>query len=52
MKETVEVGRHEVSTPEEFFKMPEEYRSLASHLMLVHAEGELTGADDYTHLNQ
>ncbi|ERS84103.1 hypothetical protein Q672_19540 [Marinobacter sp. EVN1] len=48
MTETVEVGRHEVSTPDEFFKMPEEYRSLASHLMLVHAEGELTGADDYT----
>jgi ring-1,2-phenylacetyl-CoA epoxidase subunit PaaA len=30
--------------------MPQEYRELATHLMLVHTEGELTGADDYTQL--
>ncbi|RKP46993.1 phenylacetic acid degradation protein [Trinickia fusca] len=30
--------------------MPEEYQKLATHLMLVHTEGELTGADDYTQL--
>ncbi len=28
--------------------MPLEYRELAIHLMKVHTEGELTGADDYT----
>ena len=28
--------------------MPDEYRALATHLMMVHTEGELTGADDYT----
>ncbi|QCP55109.1 phenylacetic acid degradation protein [Trinickia violacea] len=28
--------------------MPKEYQELVTHLMLVHTEGELTGADDYT----
>ncbi|WEE75369.1 phenylacetate-CoA oxygenase subunit PaaI [Comamonas testosteroni] len=37
-----------VRSPEEFHKMPLEYRELAIHLMKVHTEGELTGADDYT----
>ena len=39
-----------VNTPEEFLRMPEEYRELAIHQMLVHTEGELTGADDYISL--
>jgi len=39
-----------VKTPEDFRNMPEEYRELATHLMLVHTEGELTGADDYTQI--
>ncbi|HAT32257.1 MAG TPA: phenylacetic acid degradation protein [Janthinobacterium sp.] len=28
--------------------MPQQYQELATRLMLVHTEGELTGADDYT----
>jgi ring-1,2-phenylacetyl-CoA epoxidase subunit PaaA len=36
-----------VETPEEFAKMPEEYRELAIHQMRVHTEGELSGVDDY-----
>jgi ring-1,2-phenylacetyl-CoA epoxidase subunit PaaA len=44
------LGKHAVSTPEDFRNMPEEYQKLATHLMLVHTEGELTGADDYTQL--
>ncbi|MGZ2749581.1 Phenylacetic acid catabolic protein [Burkholderia stagnalis] len=40
--------KNQVRTPEDFRNMPEEYRSLATHLMMVHTEGELTGADDYT----
>lgn len=44
------VAVHAVSTPDDFHKMPEEYKELATRLMLVHAEGELTGADDYTQI--
>lgn len=40
-------GKHAVNTPEDFRNMPEEYQQLVTHLMLVHTEGELTGADDY-----
>ncbi|MGT2530859.1 Phenylacetic acid catabolic protein [Streptomyces nojiriensis] len=36
-----------VRTPEEFLGMPEEYQSMAKRQMLIHAEGELSGADDY-----
>ncbi|WP_338932960.1 Phenylacetic acid catabolic protein [Streptomyces netropsis] len=36
-----------VETPEEFRTMPEEYQELATHQMMVHTEGELSGADDY-----
>lgn len=42
------LGRHEVKTPDDFKNMSTEYQELAKHLMLVHTEGELTGADDYT----
>lgn len=41
-------GPRSVKTPADFLRMPLEYRELAIHLMLVHTEGELTGADDYT----
>lgn len=36
-----------VQTPEDFARMPEEYRSLVVHQMKVHTEGEATGSDDY-----
>lgn len=36
-----------VSDAEALRKMPEEYRELVIRLILVHIEGELTGADDY-----
>ncbi|WP_239149083.1 Phenylacetic acid catabolic protein [Streptomyces sp. SID12501] len=36
-----------VETPEDFRRMPEEYQELATHQMMVHTEGELSGADDY-----
>ena len=36
-----------VRTPEEFFRMPDEYQSLVVHQMRVHTEGEATGSDDY-----
>jgi ring-1,2-phenylacetyl-CoA epoxidase subunit PaaA len=42
------IGPHSVKTPEDFRHMPQEYQDLATRLMLVHTEGELTGADDYT----
>ncbi|WP_230939410.1 MULTISPECIES: Phenylacetic acid catabolic protein [Burkholderia cepacia complex] len=42
------IGKNAVRTPEDFRNMPDEYRALATHLMMVHTEGELTGADDYT----
>lgn len=42
------IGPHSVKTPEDFRQMPQEYQDLATRLMLVHTEGELTGADDYT----
>lgn len=41
---------HSVKSPEEFLRMPEEYQELTKRLMLVHAEGELTGSDDYTQI--
>lgn len=36
-----------VETPEQFKQMPEEYRNLVVRQMMVHTEGELSGADDY-----
>ena len=44
------LGPNAVKTPEDFRNMPAEYQQLATRLMLVHTEGELTGADDYTQL--
>jgi len=40
----------QVKDPDEFQRMPDAYKELAVRLMLVHAEGELTGADDYTQI--
>lgn len=48
LQEAPLLGEYAVKTPEDFRHMPEEYRQLATRLMLVHTEGELTGADDYT----
>ncbi|MDF3835384.1 phenylacetate-CoA oxygenase subunit PaaI [Cupriavidus basilensis] len=50
--ETIKVraARHSVQSAEAFHQMPNEYQALATHLMLVHTEGELTGADDYTRI--
>lgn len=36
-----------VEGPDQFKDMPEEYQQLLLHQMKVHAEGELSGADDY-----
>jgi len=36
-----------VEGPEEFEKMPDEYKDLVIRQMLVHTEGEISGADDY-----
>lgn len=44
------LGENAVKTPEDFHKMPKEYQDLVTHLLLVHTEGELTGADDYTQI--
>ncbi|MES2743635.1 MAG: Phenylacetic acid catabolic protein [Pseudomonadota bacterium] len=44
------IGKHAVKTAEDFRHMPPEYQQLATRLMLVHTEGELTGADDYTQI--
>ncbi|HEX3850411.1 MAG TPA: Phenylacetic acid catabolic protein [Polyangiaceae bacterium] len=39
-----------VNGPAEFEKMPLEYQELVIHQMMVHTEGELSGADDYMDL--
>jgi ring-1,2-phenylacetyl-CoA epoxidase subunit PaaA len=39
-----------VNNPEEFSRMPDEYRELVVRQMMVHTEGELTGADDYVQI--
>jgi ring-1,2-phenylacetyl-CoA epoxidase subunit PaaA len=36
-----------VRTPDEFARMPEDYREVALRQILVNTEGELSGADDY-----
>ncbi|BCJ50038.1 hypothetical protein Asp14428_15130 [Actinoplanes sp. NBRC 14428] len=36
-----------VRTPDEFLRMPEEYREVALRQIMVNTEGELSGADDY-----
>lgn len=43
-------GTGVVDGPEAFFQMPEEYQDLVVHQMMVHTEGELSGADDYIEL--
>lgn len=47
MTTTSSLGDTVVATPDEFAAMPDEYQDLARHQMLVHTEGELSGADDY-----
>jgi ring-1,2-phenylacetyl-CoA epoxidase subunit PaaA len=37
----------DVRTPDAFFRMPAEYQELVIHQLRAHAEGELSGADDY-----
>jgi ring-1,2-phenylacetyl-CoA epoxidase subunit PaaA len=39
-----------VEGPEEFARMPAEYHDLVVRQMMVHTEGELSGADDYLDL--
>lgn len=43
-------GPGSVRNASDFRNMPSEYQELAKRLMLVHTEGELTGADDYTQI--
>jgi ring-1,2-phenylacetyl-CoA epoxidase subunit PaaA len=51
LAEQVESGRTlYVEGPEEFERMPDEYKELAVHQMMAHTEGELSGADDYLEL--
>lgn len=40
-------GRTSVVSPEQFFKMPQEYQDLVMHQLRQHVEGELVGAEDY-----
>jgi ring-1,2-phenylacetyl-CoA epoxidase subunit PaaA len=39
-----------VPDAESFRRMPKEYQDTVTHLMLVHTEGELSGADDYVQI--
>ncbi len=52
LQSTIELplAPHYVKTPKQFHSMPDEYKDLTKRLMLIHAEGELTGADDYTQI--
>jgi ring-1,2-phenylacetyl-CoA epoxidase subunit PaaA len=51
LAEQVESGRAQwVEGPEQFERMPDEYKELAVHQMMAHTEGELSGADDYLEL--
>jgi ring-1,2-phenylacetyl-CoA epoxidase subunit PaaA len=51
LAEQVESGRARfVEDPEQFHRMPDEYKELAVHQMMAHTEGELSGADDYLEL--
>lgn len=45
-----ELTKISVAGPKEFFDMPEEYQNLVIRQMMVHTEGELSGADDYIHI--
>ncbi|WP_207213820.1 Phenylacetic acid catabolic protein [Sorangium cellulosum] len=51
LAEQVESGNARwVEGPEQFERMPEEYKDLVVHQMMAHTEGELSGADDYLEL--
>jgi ring-1,2-phenylacetyl-CoA epoxidase subunit PaaA len=51
LAEQVESGRAQwVDGPEQFHRMPDEYKELVVHQMMAHTEGELSGADDYLEL--
>lgn len=43
-------ARGRVAGPPEFARMPAEYQELVVRQMMVHTEGELSGADDYIEL--
>ena len=40
----------QIKTPEQFHEMDDEYKDLLIHQLMVHTEGELSGADDYVEL--
>jgi len=51
LAEQVESGSARyVEGPEQFERMPDEYKDLVVHQMMAHTEGELSGADDYLEL--
>lgn len=51
LAEQVESGRVQyVEGPEQYDRMPDEYKELVVHQMMAHTEGELSGADDYLEL--
>jgi ring-1,2-phenylacetyl-CoA epoxidase subunit PaaA len=46
LAEQIESARLQfVEGPEQFERMPEEYKELAVHQMMAHTEGELSGAE-------
>lgn len=49
-EETLTQSKFFVPGPTEFHAMPQEYKDLVIRQMLVHTEGELSGADDYVHI--
>jgi ring-1,2-phenylacetyl-CoA epoxidase subunit PaaA len=51
LAEQIESARVQfVEGPEQFERMPDEYKEFAVHQMMAHTEGELSGADDYLEL--
>lgn len=51
LADEIESGRRQyVEGPEQYDRMPDEYKELVVHQMMAHTEGELSGADDYLEL--
>lgn len=45
-----DVSPFHISTPSELLETPKEYQDLVKRQLTAHAEGELSGADDYVKL--
>lgn len=44
------LSKHEIETPDQFHSMSEEYKKLLVRQLMIHTEGELSGADDYVEI--